>query len=132
VKVTAASPEQFADAFAAITRASVGGMIVLGDSMLRVNRKPIVEFAAHAQLPAIYGPRDYVDVGGLIAYGVCIPCNFRHSASYVDKILKGARPSDLPVEQPTKFETVINLRTAKSLGLKVPESVLTRADEAIE
>jgi putative ABC transport system substrate-binding protein len=132
IKVAAASPEQFADAFAAITKASVGGMIVLSDSMLRINRMPIVEFAAHTQLPAIYGPRDYVDAGGLLAYGVCIPCNFRHSASYVDKILKGARPSDLPVEQPTKFEMVINLRAAKSLGVKVPESVLARADEVIE
>jgi putative tryptophan/tyrosine transport system substrate-binding protein len=132
VKFGAESPEQFAETFAEITKAGVGGMIVLGDSMLRVNRKPIVEFAADAKLPTVYGPRDYVDAGGLVSYGVCIPCNFRYSAVYVDKIIKGAKPSDLPVEQPSKFEMVINLRTAKKLGINVATATILRADEVIE
>jgi len=132
IPVGAKGPEEFASAFSLITSANVNGMIVLGDSMLRINRKPIVAFAASAKLPTVYAPRDYVEDGGLIAYGVSIPDNFRRSASYVDKILKGAKPGDLPIEQPTKLRLVINLQAANALGLSIPPTLLSRADEVIE
>jgi putative ABC transport system substrate-binding protein len=132
VPIGVKGPEEFADAFASIAKAKVGGLTVLGDAMLRVNRKPIVAFAASSRLPAVYGPRDYAVAGGLVSYGACIPCNFRRSATHIDKILKGAKPADLPVEQPTTFETVVNLKSAKALGLVMPPSILMRADEVIE
>jgi putative ABC transport system substrate-binding protein len=91
-----------------------------------------VEFAAKNRLPAISEWREFVDLGGLMAYGVKIPDLFRHAAVYVDKILKGAQPADLPVEQATTFELVINLKTAKALGLTIPSTVLLRADQTIE
>src|SRR5262249_2912545 len=103
VPVGARSPEEFPAAFESITKANVGGMIVLVDAMLRINRKAIVALAAYNKLPVVYGPRDYADDGGLIAYGVCIPCNFRRSAAFIDKIFKGAAPGELPVEQPTRL-----------------------------
>lgn len=132
VPVGAKGPEEFAEAFASMTKAEAGGLIVLGDATLRVNRKPIVGFAASNRLPAVYGPRDYVEAGGLISYGVCLPCNFKRSATYIDAIFKGAKAADLPVEQPAEFETVINLKTAKALGIEIPPSVLLRADGIIE
>jgi putative ABC transport system substrate-binding protein len=92
----------------------------------------IVEFATRIKLPAIYGTRPYVETGGLIAYGPDTNYQFQRVAGYVDKILKGAKPGDLPVEQPTKFELLINLKAAKALGLTVPPSLLARADEVIE
>jgi putative ABC transport system substrate-binding protein len=104
----------------------------MGDAMLRVNRKEIIAFTAGNRLPAVYGPRQWADDGGLVAYGVCVPCNFRRSAAFVDKILKGAKPTELPVEQPIRFELVINLKTAKALGLTIPAPLLARADEVIE
>ena len=132
VPVGAKAPEELPAAFATIAKADVDGMIVLGDAMLRVNRKAVVALAAFSRLPAIYGPRDYAEAGGLVAYGVCIPCNFRRSAAFIDKIFKGANASDLPVEQPTRLNLTINLRTAKALDLKVPTALLARADEVIE
>jgi len=132
VPVSAKGPGEFPTAFASIEAANVGGLIVLVDSMLRVNRKPIVDFAAARRLPAIYATRDYVEAGGLMGYGACVPCNFKRSARYIVDILKGAKPGDLPVEQPTKFEFVVNLKTAKALGLTVPPTVLVRADGVIE
>jgi putative tryptophan/tyrosine transport system substrate-binding protein len=132
IPIGAKGPEEFASAFSSITNANVNGMIVLGDSMLRINRRPIVAFAAKSRLPTIYAPRDYVEEGGLIAYGVSIPENFRRSASYVDKILKGAMPGDLPIEQPTKLSLVINLKAANALGLSISPTLLSRADEVIE
>ena len=132
VPIEAKSPEEFPAAFSSIANSNVGGMIVLGDAMLRVNRKAIIALAAYNKLPVVYGPRDYAEDGGLIAYGVCVPCNFHRSAALIDKILKGAKTGELPVEQPTKLGLVINLKTAKALGLTLPPALLARADEVIE
>ena len=96
------------------------------------HRRRIVDFAANRRLPATYAHREYVDAGGLMSYSPSFIALFRGAATYVDKILKGAKPADLPVEQPTKFELVINLKTAKALGLKIPQSILIRADRVIE
>ncbi|MFZ0150710.1 MAG: ABC transporter substrate-binding protein [Xanthobacteraceae bacterium] len=132
VPVSAAGPDEFDRAFAEIAKSHVDGLIVLGDAMLRVNRQIIVADASKIRVPAIYGPRDYADAGGLISYGACIPCNFRNSATYVDKILKGAKAADLPVQQPSTFEFVVNLGTAQKLGVKIPQSILLRADQVLE
>jgi putative ABC transport system substrate-binding protein len=91
-----------------------------------------VDFAAKTRIAAMFAAREFVDIGGLISYGPSYPGMFRRGAYYVDRILRGTKPADLPVEQPTKFELVINLKTAKTLGLEVPPSLLTRADEVIE
>jgi len=100
--------------------------------MFTNERRHLVDLAAKTRLPAVYPQRDFVDAGGLLSYGPNGPDLFRRAATYVDKILKGAKPADLPVEQPTKFELVINLKTAKALGLTIPPSVLARADEVIQ
>ncbi|MGH8058608.1 MAG: ABC transporter substrate binding protein [Candidatus Entotheonellia bacterium] len=96
------------------------------------NLKRIADFAVKSRLPSIFHLREFADAGGLLAYGVDRPAMFRRAATYVDKILKGAKPADLPVEQPMKFELVINLKTAKALGLTLPQSILIWADEVIE
>ncbi len=107
-------------------------LIVLNDPFMFTNRKLVVEAANQMRVPAVYGFREFVDDGGLISYGVSIADTYRRAAEYVDKILRGAKPADLPVELPIKFELVINLRTGKALGLTVPETLLARADEVIE
>ena len=107
-------------------------MIVLADRFLLAHRSEIVDFAATNRLPAVYAYRGYVDAGGLISYAPSDLDLFRRTAVYVDKILKGEKPADLPVQEPTNFELVINLKTAKALGLTVPPTLLTRADEVIE
>jgi ABC-type uncharacterized transport system substrate-binding protein len=109
-----------------------GAVVQLDDVLFTTHRRRVVELAARHQLPAMYGFREFVDAGGLMAYGPDYPDLYRRAATYVDKILKGANPADLPVEQPTKFEFVINLKTAKALGLTIPQSVLARADEVIQ
>ncbi len=128
----ARSPEQFDAAFAAMTRERAAALLVLTDAMFIGQRRRIVDLAAASRLPAMYHQREFVDAGGLISYGASVSDLLRRAATHVDKILKGAKPADLPVEQPTKFEFIINLKTAKALGLTIPQSVLVRADEIIQ
>jgi len=119
-------------AFGIMTRERVGALILVADSMFFVHRTEIIDTSAKTRLPAIFWPRGFVDVGGLMSYGTSYPDLYRRAADYVDTILKGAKPADLPVEQPTKFELVINVKTAKALGLSIPPSVRARADQIIE
>src|SRR5205823_3547268 len=107
-------------------------VLVLSDGMFFINANGIAELALKNGLPSMFGNTEYVEAGGLISYAANSADNYRHAATYVDKILKGARPADLPIQQPTKFELVINLKTAKALGLTIPPSLLARADEVIE
>jgi len=125
-------PDQLENAFAALVTDRAEGLIVGPSVLFHAHHRRIVALAAKHQRPAIYGFRIFVDAGGLMSYGVSIPDLWRRSATYVDKILKGAKPANLPVEQPTKFELVINLKTAKTLGLTIPQSILVRADEIIQ
>jgi putative ABC transport system substrate-binding protein len=122
----------FNPAFDAIANAGGAAVLILVDPFTRLHRQRIIDFAAQRHLPAIYESREFVEAGGLISYGIDLNAMQRRAAVYVDKILKGTKPADLPVEQPTKFELVINLRTAKTLGLTIPPSLLSRVDEVIE
>ena len=126
------SPSELAKVFGEMTRMRVGGILVLTDPMFGAAASQLAQLAAKHRLPAMYGLRGHVTAGGLISYGVDFFELYRRAATYVDKILKGAKPADLPVEQPTKFELVINLKAAKALGLTVPQSLLLRADEIIQ
>jgi putative tryptophan/tyrosine transport system substrate-binding protein len=119
-------------AIAAFAAVSNGGMIVTGSGQAVIKRDLIIALAARHKLPAIYYERYFVAAGGLISYGPDFIDQFRKAASYVDRILKGERPADLPVQAPTKYELVVNLKTAKALGLTVPPTLLDRADEVIE
>jgi putative tryptophan/tyrosine transport system substrate-binding protein len=119
-------------AVATFAQTANGGLIVTTSAALVVHRDPIVAFAAQHKLPAVYSERFFVAAGGLISYGPNFRDQFRRAAGYVDRILKGEKPADLPVEAPTKYELVINLKTAKALGLAIPQSILARADEVIE
>jgi putative ABC transport system substrate-binding protein len=119
-------------ALSALGKARPSALITLVDGVTLSNRQRIVEFALKHRLPAIYQVRDFSDAGGLMSYGVNLQSMQRRTAIYVDKILKGAKPADLPVEQPTTFELVINLKTARALGLTIPPSLLQRADEVIQ
>ena len=130
--VDARGLENFDGAFADMTSARAGGLTVLPSARLLREHRRLVDLAARNRLPAVYTSREFVDAGGLMAYGAHLTDLYRRAATYVDKILKGAKPADLPVEQPTKFELVINLKTAKALGLTIPQSVLGRADQVIE
>jgi putative tryptophan/tyrosine transport system substrate-binding protein len=123
--------DEIAPAFEAL-RGSAEALYVVPDPLVSANRIRIITLALAARVPAIYGSREYVDAGGLMSYGPNIPDLFRRAADFVDKILRGAKPADIPVEQPTKFDLVINLITAKALGLTVPPTLLARADEVIE
>jgi ABC-type uncharacterized transport system substrate-binding protein len=128
----ARDPSEFEAAFATMSSKRAEALMVLADVTFITHRKRIVELAALSRLPAVYGERDFVDAGGLMFYGASLTDTYRRAAVYVDKILKGAKPADLPVEQPTKFELVINVKTAKALGLTIPQPLLLRADEVIQ
>jgi putative ABC transport system substrate-binding protein len=119
-------------AVAAFARSSNGGLIVPGSGLAQVHRNLIITLTARHKLPAVYFERQFVAGGGLVSYGPDFIDMYRHAAGYVDRILKGEKPADLPVQAPTKYELVINLKTAKALGLDVPPTLLARADEVIE
>jgi putative ABC transport system substrate-binding protein len=124
------SPRDFVPALRSARRAQA--LIQLQDVLFTAHRARLAELALRSRRPAIYGFRELVDAGGLMSYGASFPALCRRAAAFVDKILMGARPGDLPIEQPTKFELVINLRTARALGLTIPPSLLLRADQVIE
>jgi putative ABC transport system substrate-binding protein len=126
------SPNEFAKAFEDATRARVGALAIMPNPVFAGNLKRIADFAAKSRLPSTFHLREFVESGGLMAYGPDRSDMFRRAATYVDKILKGTKPADLPVEQPTKFELVINLKTAKALGLTIPQTILLRADQVIQ
>ena len=130
--IEARGPDEFARAFSDMSSARAGALTVLPSAMFLREHRRLVDLAAKNRLPAVYTSREFVDAGGLMSYGANQADLFRRAATYVDKILKGAKPGDLPVEQPTKFELVINLKTAKALGLTIPQSVLVHADEVIQ
>ena len=132
IPVEIRTPADIDSAFQTLARERVRIVIALADLMFLNERRRMAELAIAAQLPVVYGFREHVEAGGLMSDGVDMRANFRRAAAYVDKILKGAKPADLPFEQPTKFELVINLKAAKALGLTIPESFLLRADEVIE
>jgi putative ABC transport system substrate-binding protein len=125
-------PNELAGAFTGMTKARAGALLGLTQPFAFVHARRIADLAVKSRLPAVFAFRESVEAGGLMAYAASAPDMFRRAATYVDKILKGAKPADLPVEQPTKFELVINLKTAKALGLTIPPSLLVRADELIQ
>ncbi|MBM2844102.1 MAG: transporter substrate-binding protein [Anaerolineales bacterium] len=131
-RLGARSPEEFDSVFVAMVRERPDGLLVLVDSMFGIHRTRLAELAAKHHLPTMHGIREFVVAGGLMAYGVNVAQFAEGAAFYVDKILKGTKPADLPIGQPTKFELVINLKTAKALGLTIPQSLLLRADEVIQ
>jgi len=125
-------PDKLVEAFEAVVGAQCNGILAIEDSVLFSHLSRIVESAARSRLPAMYAFRQFADAGGLMSYGPNTPDSFRRAAVYVHKILKGAKPADLPIEQPTKFELVINLKTAKALGLTIPQPLLLQADQVIQ
>jgi len=124
-------PTELDTAFAAMSREHVGALVVHHGPMMETHMRRIVDLAERNRLPAIFADGRFVAAGGLMSYGPSLPSMYRQAAVYVDKILKGARPGDLPVEQPSRFELLINLKTARALGLTIPPAVLTRADQVI-
>ena len=130
--VEARGPADLDGAFSEMVRAHAEALAVLGNVLFFYERRRLAELAAKYRLPAVYSSRFYVDAGGLMCYGASLADLLRRAATYVDKILKGAKPGDLPVERPTKFELVVNLKSAKSIGLVLPPSLLERADEVIQ
>jgi putative tryptophan/tyrosine transport system substrate-binding protein len=124
-------PQDLEGAFALTAQARPDALLVLGDALINMHRQQIAEFATQQRLPSVFTTREWVVAGGLMSYGVSPSDNYRRAAYYVDRILKGAKPADLPVEQPTKFELVINLKTAQALGLTIPSHILFQADEVI-
>jgi putative ABC transport system substrate-binding protein len=125
-------PDDIDRAFTAMRKARAGGLLVLGDPLLANHRRQIVNLAAKGRLPSIFTTRESVEAGGLMSYGANLSELWRRAATYVDRIFKGAKPADLPVEQPTKFELVINVKTAKQIGLTIPPNVLARADKVVK
>ena len=130
--VSARTPNEFSAAFSEISRLHAQGLYLIDDAIFYTHRMTLLALMAKARLPSSYPERPFVVEGGLMSYGTNIRDLFRRSARYVDKILKGAKPSDLPIEQPTKFELVVNLKTAKALGITIPESILLSADAVIK
>jgi putative ABC transport system substrate-binding protein len=128
----ASGPDEFDRAFAAMIKERAGALLVFGDPIFNIHRKRLADLALESGLPTMHTNRPHVEAGGLMCYGPSFSDLWWRAAGYVDKVLKGAKPSDLPVEQPTKFELVINLKTAKALGITVPPTLLARADEVIE
>ena len=128
----ARGPEEFDGAFAAMVKEGVGALFVVGEPMFSVHRARLADLAVQIRLPSMHTNRPHVEAGGLMCYGPSFSDLWRRAAIYVDKILKGAKPAELPVEQPTKFELVINLKTAKAIGIEFPQSILLVADEVIE
>jgi putative ABC transport system substrate-binding protein len=126
------APEDFETAFATVTAAHAMGVVVIPDPMYFSQRQRIADLALKNRLPTVFARRENAEAGGLVSYGPSLPDQFRHATSYVDKIFKGAKPADLPVEQPTKFELVINLKTAKALGITIPQALLLRADKVVQ
>jgi putative ABC transport system substrate-binding protein len=126
------SPNDLESTFAAMGKERVDALLVVNDPLLFAHRGRIADLAAKTRLPGIYEWREFSEAGGLMSYGADLAALYRHAATYVDKILKGAKPAELPIEQPTKFELVVNLKTAKALGLALPQSILVRADEVIQ
>ena len=126
------APEDLARAFDTAIKQRADAVQVVNDTLTQTNVRRIVDLSAKHRLPSIYASRDFVDAGGLMAYGPSYSDRYRRAATYVDKILKGAKPADLPIEQPTKFELVVNLKTAKALGLTIPQTVILQADQVIE
>jgi putative ABC transport system substrate-binding protein len=128
----ARGPDQFDAAYGAMAQARAGALLLVTEAMFAGYRARLVDLAARHKLPTMYGERQYVEAGGFMSYGTSLNAMVRRSAFYVDKVLKGAKPADLPVEQPATFELMINLKTAKALGLTIPPAVLARADEVIQ
>jgi len=132
LRMNAQGPGELAGAFTKMSQAGVGALLVETDAMFFSHRALIVDLAAKHRIPAVYGEREFADAGGLVAYATNLPATFRRAATYVDKILKGAKPGDIPIEELTRIELVINLKAAKALGLAIPQSLLVRADEVIQ
>jgi len=132
VTASVRAPEDFDRAFGTMARERVNGFVAVASPLLRSHRVVLAELSLKHRLPGIFGPKEHVEAGGLMSYGADFPDLFRHAATHVDKILKGAKPGDLPIEQATKFELVINLKTAKAIGLTIPPSLLLRADQVIQ
>ena len=132
VMLEARGPAHFDAAFAAMVRERAGALLLTGDSMFFVHRARLAELAAKHRLPSMSTQWQWVEAGGLVSYGPSLTHEWRRGATYVDKILRGARPADLPIEEPTKFEFVVNLRTARALGVVLPPAVLRRADEVLD
>jgi putative tryptophan/tyrosine transport system substrate-binding protein len=130
--VQSPAPEEFSSAFSAMTKERIPALLVLTDAMFNAQRQQIVELAASSRIPAIYDFKEFAEAGGLMSYGANIDDVYRRAAIYVDKIIKGSRPGELPVEQPTDFQFVINLKAAKQIGVTIPPYVLARADKVIK
>jgi ABC-type uncharacterized transport system substrate-binding protein len=132
VSLDVRGPDDLDATFTNAVKSGVEALVVIQDPLTIQHRVRVTQLASQSRLPAVYGAKQFVEAGGVIGYGVDLRANFRRAAIFVDKILKGAKPSQLPVEQPTKFELVINLKTAKALGLTIPPSLLLRADQVTE
>jgi putative ABC transport system substrate-binding protein len=132
VSADARSVEEFDSAFAVLKRERVQALMVILDILFNLNRHRVVDFAISSKLPSMFSVREYVEAGGLMSYGESFREFFRRSAAFVDKIIKGAKPGDLPIEQPNRFFFTVNLKSAKIIGLEVPASLVLRADEVIE